>query len=74
MASTTITRPVKSPAKPPVGTRVRTNKWFTPWILVAPALLWLLVFNVWPSTSNQYRIVNWESGTDVVPMLLMLND
>ncbi|MFK0073350.1 carbohydrate ABC transporter permease [Arthrobacter woluwensis] len=52
MASTTITRPVKSPAKPPVGTRVRTNKWFTPWILVAPALLWLLVFNVWPSLNT----------------------
>ncbi|WFR84121.1 sugar ABC transporter permease [Arthrobacter sp. Y-9] len=52
MASTTISRPVKSPAKPPVGTRVRTNKWFTPWILVAPALLWLLVFNVWPSLNT----------------------
>lgn len=52
MASTTITRPVKNPAKPPVGTRVRTNKWFTPWILVAPALLWLLVFNVWPSLNT----------------------
>jgi len=52
MASTTIPRPVKSPAKPPVGTRVRTNKWFTPWILVAPALLWLLVFNVWPSLNT----------------------
>ncbi|PSS44097.1 ABC transporter permease [Arthrobacter woluwensis] len=52
MASTTITRPVKSPAKTPVGTRVRTNKWFTPWILVAPALLWLLVFNVWPSLNT----------------------
>lgn len=52
MASTTITRPVKSPGKPPAGTRVRTNKWFTPWILVAPALLWLLVFNVWPSLNT----------------------
>ncbi|MGO4455090.1 carbohydrate ABC transporter permease [Arthrobacter sp. RAF14] len=52
MASTTIPRPVKNPAKPPVATRVRTNKWFTPWILVAPALLWLLVFNVWPSLNT----------------------
>jgi len=52
MASTTIPRPVKNPAKPPVTTRVRTNKWFTPWILVAPALLWLLVFNVWPSLNT----------------------
>ncbi|MDQ0710433.1 MULTISPECIES: carbohydrate ABC transporter permease [Arthrobacter] len=52
MASTTIPRPVKIPAKPPVGTRVRTSKWFTPWILVAPALLWLLVFNVWPSLNT----------------------
>ncbi|MFJ3957376.1 carbohydrate ABC transporter permease [Arthrobacter sp. NPDC090010] len=52
MASTTIPRPVKSPAKPPVGTPVRTNKWFTPWILVAPALLWLLVFNIWPSLNT----------------------
>jgi len=52
MASTTIPRPVTNPAKPPVATRVRTNKWFTPWILVAPALLWLLVFNVWPSLNT----------------------
>lgn len=31
---------------------MRTSRWFTPWILVAPALLWLLAFSVWPSINT----------------------
>ena len=31
---------------------MRANRWFTPWILIAPALLWLLVFSVWPSLNT----------------------
>lgn len=31
---------------------MRANRWFTPWILIAPALLWLLVFSVWPSINT----------------------
>ncbi|MGW5680779.1 carbohydrate ABC transporter permease [Nonomuraea sp. NPDC003754] len=28
------------------------RRWFTPWLLVAPAALWLFVFNVWPSVNT----------------------
>ncbi|MFE3447667.1 carbohydrate ABC transporter permease [Nonomuraea sp. NPDC059194] len=28
------------------------RRWFTPWLLVAPAALWLFVFNVWPSINT----------------------
>ncbi|OJX80340.1 carbohydrate ABC transporter permease [Leifsonia sp. 71-9] len=42
---------------------MRANRWFTPWILVAPALLWLLVFSVWPSI-NTVRL----SFTDASPL------
>lgn len=28
------------------------RRWFTPWLLVAPAAVWLLVFNVWPSLNT----------------------
>jgi len=42
----------KAPLPAPLGTRVRTNRWFTPWVLVAPALVWLLVFNIWPSLNT----------------------
>jgi putative chitobiose transport system permease protein len=42
----------KAPPEPPLGPRVRTNRWFTPWVLVAPALVWLLVFNIWPSLNT----------------------
>ncbi|GAA3106198.1 multiple sugar transport system permease protein [Kribbella aluminosa] len=31
---------------------MRTNRWFTPWVLVIPALTWLLVFNLWPSINT----------------------
>lgn len=30
----------------------RHNRWFTPWVLVVPALVWLLVFNLWPSVNT----------------------
>jgi putative chitobiose transport system permease protein len=36
----------------PASRSVRTHRWFTPWVLVAPALVWLLVFNVWPSVNT----------------------
>ncbi|TDE59268.1 sugar ABC transporter permease [Nonomuraea mesophila] len=28
------------------------HRWFTPWLLVAPAALWLFVFSVWPSINT----------------------
>ena len=28
---------------------MRANRWFTPWLLVLPALVWLLAFSLWPS-------------------------
>jgi putative chitobiose transport system permease protein len=31
---------------------MRYNRWFTPWVLVIPALAWLLVFNLWPSINT----------------------
>jgi putative chitobiose transport system permease protein len=42
---------------------VKRNRWFTPWVLVAPALVWLLVFSVWPSI-NTLRL----SFTDAKPL------
>ncbi|MFT4297347.1 MAG: sugar ABC transporter permease [Micropruina sp.] len=27
---------------------MRSHKWFTPWLLVAPGVLWVLVFGIWP--------------------------
>jgi putative chitobiose transport system permease protein len=42
---------------------VRTHRWFTPWVLVLPALAWLLVFSVWPSI-NTLRL----SFTDAKPL------
>lgn len=29
-----------------------SHKWFTPWLLVAPALVWLVVFSLWPFIST----------------------
>ncbi|GAA0208365.1 sugar ABC transporter permease [Saccharothrix mutabilis subsp. mutabilis] len=29
-----------------------THRWFTPWLLVLPALVWLAVFNLWPSLNT----------------------
>lgn len=42
---------------------MRTHRWFTPWVLVAPALAWLLAFSVWPSI-NTVRL----SFTDAKPL------
>lgn len=28
------------------------KRWFTPWLLVVPAGLWLLVFNIWPAINT----------------------
>jgi multiple sugar transport system permease protein len=42
---------------------VRTHRWFTPWVLIAPALAWLVVFSVWPSI-NTLRL----SFTDAKPL------
>jgi len=28
------------------------HKWSTPWLLLAPAMVWLLVFNIWPSLNT----------------------
>ncbi|WP_029145892.1 carbohydrate ABC transporter permease [Microbacterium luticocti] len=27
---------------------MRSHRWFTPWLLLAPAVLWVLVFSLWP--------------------------
>ena len=27
---------------------MRSHRWFTPWLLVAPAVIWVLVFSLWP--------------------------
>lgn len=27
---------------------MKSHKWFTPWLLVAPAVIWVLVFGIWP--------------------------
>jgi multiple sugar transport system permease protein len=27
---------------------MRANKWYTPWLLLAPAVIWVLVFSIWP--------------------------
>lgn len=27
---------------------MRSHKWYTPWILTAPAVIWVLVFGLWP--------------------------
>ncbi|AGL14320.1 carbohydrate ABC transporter permease [Actinoplanes sp. N902-109] len=42
---------------------MRSHRWFTPWMLVAPALIWLLGFSVWPSI-NTLRL----SFTDAKPL------
>jgi putative chitobiose transport system permease protein len=31
---------------------MKYHRWFTPWVLVIPALAWLLVFNLWPSINT----------------------
>ncbi|MEU9996266.1 carbohydrate ABC transporter permease [Streptomyces sp. NPDC048370] len=28
------------------------RRWFTPWLLAGPAVVWLLVFNVWPAVNT----------------------
>ena len=33
-------------------TMIRQHRWFTPWLLIAPALVWLLVFNLWPAVNT----------------------
>jgi putative chitobiose transport system permease protein len=42
---------------------MRTHRWFTPWVLLIPALAWLLLFTVWPSL-NTLRL----SFTDARPI------
>lgn len=31
---------------------MRANRWFTPWVLVAPALIWLIGLSIWPSLNT----------------------
>ncbi|MGF1431638.1 carbohydrate ABC transporter permease [Kitasatospora sp. LaBMicrA B282] len=31
---------------------MRSHRWYTPWLLIAPALLWLAVFNLWPALNT----------------------
>ncbi|MEV1169959.1 sugar ABC transporter permease [Nonomuraea sp. NPDC049784] len=49
--------PPGSAGSPPAGDRpgavlVRTHAWFTPWLLCLPAIVFLLVFNVWPALNG----------------------
>jgi putative chitobiose transport system permease protein len=30
----------------------RYQRWFTPWLLLAPAAVWLVTFNIWPSINT----------------------
>lgn len=32
--------------------RIREQRWFTPWLLVLPAVVWLVVFNLYPSLNT----------------------
>ncbi|WP_336215460.1 carbohydrate ABC transporter permease [Nonomuraea sp. LPB2021202275-12-8] len=46
-----------SAGSPPAGDRpdavlVRTHAWFTPWLLCLPAIVFLLMFNVWPALNG----------------------
>jgi len=38
----------RHPRRGPAG----TTRWITPWLMLAPALIWLLVFSVWPSINT----------------------
>ncbi|ROR96152.1 carbohydrate ABC transporter membrane protein 1 (CUT1 family) [Salana multivorans] len=31
---------------------MKAHRWYAPWVLVAPALLWLFVFTIWPSLNT----------------------
>lgn len=31
---------------------MKANRWFSPWLLLTPALIWLIVFSVWPSLNT----------------------
>ncbi len=33
---------------------MRSHKWFTPWLLVAPAVIWVVVFALWPFFNTVY--------------------
>ncbi len=30
---------------------MKSHKWFTPWLLAAPAVIWVLVFGIWRSST-----------------------
>ena len=47
----------------PAPRPVRSGKWFTPWLLVVPALIWLLAFSLWPSINTVFL-----SFTDARPL------
>lgn len=42
---------------------MRSHKWFTPWLLLAPAVIWVLVFSLWPFINTVVL-----SFTDARPM------
>lgn len=42
---------------------MRTNRWFTPWVLLAPALVWLVGFSAWPALNTL-----WLSFTNASPL------
>lgn len=42
---------------------MRSHKWYTPWLLVAPAVVWVLVFALWPFLNTVFL-----SFTDARPL------
>lgn len=42
---------------------MRTNRWFTPWVLLAPALIWLIGFSAWPALNTL-----WLAFTNASPL------
>lgn len=42
---------------------MRSHKWYTPWLLVAPAVVWVLVFGLWPFLNTIFL-----SFTDARPL------
>lgn len=58
---------------------MRSHRWFSPWVLVAPALVWLLGFSLWPSINTlrlsftnakplggDARWVGWQNYSDLL--------
>ncbi|MGS0562333.1 hypothetical protein [Microbacterium aurugineum] len=45
------------------GSSMRSHRWFTPWLLLGPAVAWVLVFALWPFLNTVFL-----SFTDARPL------